>query len=101
MAQSKTTSRTITRTLLKGIGLATAASMVLVAPNSAILLDQLMNKHNKKQARAALAQLKYRKLVDVKKVKGHYEYRLTSRGQESFRKIQLEDMSIPIPKRLW
>lgn len=78
--------------------------MVVVAPNSVVLLDSVLKKYDKKQARAALAQLKYRKLVEVKLVNGQYQYRLTNAGHVSFRKIQLEELSIPTPHRwdhLW
>lgn len=99
MAQSRTRSRVTTHAIIKAIGVATAAGMVIMAPNTVVALDKLLQGKDAARNKRALADLKYRRLVETRLVNGACEYRLTKYGVDRFFKIQLDDLTIPMPRR--
>ncbi len=99
MVQSRTNTRLITHALIKAIGLVGAAGAVIIAPNAAQLFDKLLTRYDQKSAAKTLASLKYRQLIEVRKVSGQLEYRLTARGWDMFERIQIKDLTIETPTR--
>ncbi len=89
----------MTRDVIKALGLASAISMVLVAPNAAVLIEKYIKHVNKKNARKTLTYLKYRQLITVKEINGEYHYRLTKKGMAKYQKISMDELFIPTPKR--
>ena len=99
MVQSKTTARVVSREVIKLMGLAGAISTVAVAPNSAVMFNTILKHIDKRNAKRTVAYLKYRKLVEVKQIKGENYYRLTNSGLAKFRRIEIDDMKIKTPRR--
>lgn len=99
MVQPRTTTRVIARDVIKVLGVAGAISMVVVAPNSTVLIDKYMKSMDKRNARRTLSYLKYRRLIDVKKVGNEYHYRLSDKGLIRYKQIALDELSIPSPRR--
>jgi len=89
--------RIIAKEVIKALGLAGAVAGVLVAPNAATLVDTFLKNLDKRSARKTISYLKYRKLVEVKQVGGNYEYKLTKKGVDKFKRLSLDDMTIPKP----
>jgi DNA-binding transcriptional regulator PaaX len=87
------------RGVIKTLAIAGGISMVMAAPNSTILIDRYMKKMDKKNAGRTLSYLKYKKLVEVKEKNGQYEYRLTSRGYDRYKKIMLDELNVKTPKK--
>lgn len=92
-------SRIVTATVLKSLAAAGILTTALVAPNSLILVDKYMKSVDKRNARKTLAYLKYRKLVQVKEKDGKLHYKLTDVGVKRYKKLQLEELAISIPKK--
>lgn len=100
MAQSRTTTRVVTRNVVKALGLATAAGTVIVAPNSGQMISMIMKHLDKRIAQKSLSHLKYQKLVEVSSTgNGELQYRLTKKGWQAFEKINIDELAIPTPKR--
>lgn len=99
MTQSRTLTRLSTRRVVTALALAGAVGTAIVAPNTASMIDTIMQKADKKKAARTMTYLKYRKLVEVKQKNGNYHYRLTKKGWDVFEKIQIEKLTVPMPKR--
>ncbi len=98
MAQSRTKTRVVTGAVLKGLVAASGLGMVLVAPNSAILIDKYLKKLDKRDAARTLQYMKYRKLITVHEQGGECEYKLTTKGRDRYEKIVLDELAIPMPR---
>lgn len=98
MAQSRTKTRVVTGAVLKGLVAAGGLGMVLVAPNSAVLIDKYLKKLDKRDAVRTLQHLKYRKLIAVRERGGELEYKLTTKGRDRYEKIVLDELAILLPR---
>ncbi len=101
MAQSNTSERAAVRNIIKILGVGSAIGVVIVAPNSGILIDEIykqVDKRNRQKARRAMSRLKYRSLVEVKVVAGESYYRLSQKGLARYKKMLIEELSIATPK---
>ncbi|MES2971135.1 MAG: hypothetical protein V4702_02315 [Patescibacteria group bacterium] len=96
--QSRTKTRVITNSVIKGLVAAGAIATAVVAPNSVQLIDKYLQKRDKKSAQKTLYYLKYRKLITVKKVGDLNHYKLTSKGFDKYQKILLDELVIKIPR---
>ncbi len=99
MVQSRTRARVISKEVLKGLVGAGGLAGVIIAPNSLLLVDKYMKHIDRRNARHTLKYLKYRKLIQVKDVKGELEYKLTSKGWDKYEKIVLEELEIKTPRK--
>lgn len=71
---------------------------MVIAPNSALLIDKYFKKHDKLSAQKTIRYLKYRKLIEVKQVGDAYHYKLTRKGRDKYQNILLEELSIKTPR---
>lgn len=99
MTEATTRGRVITRAALKALAIAGAATSVVVAPNSAQLISMYLNHMKKNDARRTLYYMKYKRLIDVRIVNGHEEYRLTSAGKNRYKRLLLDELQVPTPAR--
>lgn len=99
MVQSKTTTRLISRNVIKALAFAGATTTALVVPNSTILIERIMDRLDKKDAQRTLTYLKYRKLIEVKVKDGQFFYKLTAKGADRFEKIMIEELAISTPRK--
>lgn len=97
MAQSRTKTRVVTKAVLKGLVAAGGLGMVLVAPNSAILIDKYLKSLDKRDAARTLRHMKYRKLITVRERGGDYEYKLTDKGRDRYERLVLDELAIKTP----
>lgn len=89
----------LSRAVIKALAVAGGTASVLVAPNAAQLIATYMRHLDKKDALRTLHYLKYHKLIEVRTLNGEQEYRLTQAGRRRYKKLTLDELSIPAPSR--